>query len=57
MHAKIAALTATSTILLLGFLWGFSEALWFFVIPDVLLTLVALFSLRRALMAMGWTIF
>ncbi|HXT49748.1 MAG TPA: hypothetical protein VN811_01825 [Thermoanaerobaculia bacterium] len=30
-------------------LWGFAEATLFFVVPDVLLTLVALRSLRRAL--------
>jgi membrane protein YqaA with SNARE-associated domain len=31
-----------------GFLWGFAEATLFFIVPDVLLTLVALFSFRRS---------
>ena len=31
----------------LGFLWGFVEATLFFVVPDVWLSLVAIFSLRR----------
>src|SRR5262245_3785646 len=32
-----------------GFLWGFAEAVFFFVIPDVLLSLVTLFSVRQGL--------
>jgi membrane protein YqaA with SNARE-associated domain len=35
-------------ILWLGFFWGFAEATLFFIVPDVLLTLVALFSSRRS---------
>lgn len=31
----------------LSFLWGFAEATLFFVVPDVWLSLVAIFSLRR----------
>jgi membrane protein YqaA with SNARE-associated domain len=31
-----------------GFAWGFAEATLFFIVPDVLLTLVALFSFRRS---------
>lgn len=57
MYIKAAFLISTSSIFLIGFLWGFSEAVWFFVIPDIFLTLIALFSLKRALIAMGWTIF
>lgn len=33
---------------LAGLLWGFAEATLFFVVPDVLITWVALFSLRRS---------
>lgn len=31
----------------LSFAWGFAEATLFFIVPDVLLSLVAIFSLRR----------
>jgi membrane protein YqaA with SNARE-associated domain len=36
------------SILWAGFAWGFAEATLFFIVPDVLLTLVALFSFRRS---------
>ncbi|HET9840046.1 MAG TPA: hypothetical protein VFR84_17600 [Candidatus Angelobacter sp.] len=36
-------------VLWTGFLWGFAEATLFFVVPDVLLTFVALYSPRRSL--------
>lgn len=36
-------------ILWAGVAWGFAEATLFFIVPDVLLTLVALYSLRRSL--------
>jgi membrane protein YqaA with SNARE-associated domain len=32
----------------LGLLWGFAEATLFFIVPDVLLTLIALFSFRQS---------
>ena|SRR5256885_11280896 len=35
-------------VLWAGFLWGFAEATLFFIVPDVLLTLVALFSFQRS---------
>ena len=35
-------------VLWAGFIWGFAEATLFFIVPDVLLTLVALFSFRRS---------
>src|SRR6476620_2360285 len=35
-------------VLWVGLLWGLAEATLFFIVPDVLLTLVALFSFRRA---------
>jgi len=35
-------------ILWVGFFWGLAEATLFFIVPDVLLTLVALFSFRRS---------
>jgi hypothetical protein len=41
-------------IFLVAFLWGWSEATWFFIVPDVLLTLLALRSLRTALVACVW---
>jgi membrane protein YqaA with SNARE-associated domain len=31
----------------LSFVWGFAEAMFFFVVPDVLLSLVSIFSLKR----------
>lgn len=40
----------TQVLLVVAFLWGFSEATWFFVIPDVYLTFVALMTWRRS----GW---
>lgn len=36
-------------ILWAGVAWGFAEATLFFIVPDVLLTLVALYSLRRSI--------
>jgi membrane protein YqaA with SNARE-associated domain len=41
-------------IFLFAFLWGWSEATVFFIVPDVLLTLLALRSLRVALAACLW---
>lgn len=35
----------------LAFLWGFAEATVFFIVPDVLLTFLALRGMRRALVA------
>jgi membrane protein YqaA with SNARE-associated domain len=35
-------------VLWAGLIWGFAEATLFFIVPDVLLTLVALFSFRRS---------
>ncbi|HET8891826.1 MAG TPA: hypothetical protein VFQ41_23205 [Candidatus Angelobacter sp.] len=35
-------------VLWAGFAWGFAEATLFFIVPDVLLTLVALFSFPRS---------
>jgi membrane protein YqaA with SNARE-associated domain len=35
-------------VLWAGFAWGFAEATLFFIVPDVLLTLVVLFSFRRS---------
>ena len=41
-------------IFLVAFLWGWSEATLFFIVPDILLTLLALRSLRTALVACVW---
>jgi hypothetical protein len=57
MYEKIALFVGTSGIFLISFLWGFSEAVWFFIIPDIFLAFIALFSLKRAFIAMCWTIF
>jgi membrane protein YqaA with SNARE-associated domain len=35
-------------VLWAGFAWGFAEATLFFIVPDVLLTLIALFSFSRS---------
>src|SRR5215471_4108707 len=35
-------------VLWAGFFWGLAEATLFFIVPDVLLTLEALFSFRRS---------
>jgi hypothetical protein len=39
--------------LLGGMLWGFAEGTLFFIIPDVLITLILMFSLRRSLICLG----
>ncbi|MCP8616288.1 hypothetical protein [Salirhabdus salicampi] len=36
-------------VMITGFLWGFSEATLFFIIPDVLITLIALKSFTKSL--------
>jgi hypothetical protein len=41
-------------VLWIGFAWGFAEATLFFIVPDVLLTLVALYSLRRSARVIAW---
>jgi len=40
--------TSRPWILWTGLVWGFAEATLFFIVPDVLLTLIALFSFRRS---------
>jgi membrane protein YqaA with SNARE-associated domain len=40
-------------ILWLGFFWGLAEATLYFIVPDVLLTLLALFSFRRSMRALA----
>lgn len=44
---------ASGTALGLAFLWGFAEATFFFIVPDVYLGLMALFHWRRGLWATG----
>jgi membrane protein YqaA with SNARE-associated domain len=39
--------------LALAFLWGFGEATVFFIVPDVVFTFIALFSIRHSLRAIG----
>lgn len=46
---KILNFIARPWILWAGFIWGFAEATLFFIVPDVLLTFVALYSPRRSI--------
>jgi hypothetical protein len=39
--------------LIISFLWGFAEGTLFFVIPDLLVTFTALFSLKQSLKQLG----
>ena len=48
MNRKRRTLTFRPWVLWAGLLWGLAEATLFFIVPDVLLTLVALFSFRRS---------
>lgn len=41
---------------LIALLWGFAEATFFFIVPDVWLSALALFSFRRALRASGYAL-
>ncbi len=54
IHKTYLSIATSSIILLVAFIWGFSEAIWFFVIPDVFLTIIALFSFRKALLGIGF---
>jgi membrane protein YqaA with SNARE-associated domain len=40
-------------VLWVGFVWGFAEATLFFIVPDVVLTLIALFSFRRSVQVLA----
>ena len=51
MHLKKPAATESA-----GGLWGFAEATFFFIVPDVLLSAVALTSVRRALAVSVWVL-
>ena len=42
--------------LIAALLWGFAEGTLFFIVPDVLLTLTALFSLKKALQQAAFTV-
>src|SRR5437879_12786497 len=37
-----------------GFVWGFAEATLFFIVPDVLLTFIALYSFRRSVKVLAF---
>lgn len=43
--------------ILVAFLWGWSEATWFFVIPDVFLTFTALLGWRTVILATSAAVF
>ena len=49
-----AALAALIAVHAGAFVWGVAEATVFFIVPDVLLTALALWSFRRGLAACGW---
>jgi membrane protein YqaA with SNARE-associated domain len=51
---NISKLVEHPWMLWLGCLWGFAEATLFFVVPDVLFTLVALYSPRRTVKLVGF---
>lgn len=51
MRLRRPTLTETA-----GSLWGLAEATMFFVVPDVLLSAVALTSIRRALLLSVWVL-
>ena len=40
----------------IAFLWGFMEGSFFFIVPDLILTITALFHLRSAMRQMGFAI-
>ena len=44
---------AIASLLVLGAAWGLAESVWFFVVPDVLVTFVALRCGLRAALAVG----
>ena len=44
----VARWSCSSACLVAGAAWGWAEGIWFFIVPDVLVTLAALFSLRRS---------
>jgi membrane protein YqaA with SNARE-associated domain len=47
-EAPVPVFTLRPWSLWAGFLWGFAEATLFFIVPDVLLTFIALYSFRRS---------
>lgn len=49
--SSLDKLATGGAALIAAFVWGFAEAICFFIVPDVLLTLVAARSLRRAIKA------
>lgn len=51
---RIRNLLERPWVLAVGCLWGFAEATLFFVVPDVLLTIVALYSPRRSVKLMAF---
>jgi hypothetical protein len=42
--------------LLVGFIWGFSEGIWFFIIPDIALSFFAIYGWKKALASTFGTI-
>jgi|ERR1041384_15857 membrane protein YqaA with SNARE-associated domain len=50
-QAGVDEFVSSRAALMLAFAWGFCEATFFFIVPDVLLTLIAVRSLKPALKA------
>lgn len=51
-YDKMVSWSFTKTVLILGFIWGFSEGIVFFIVPDIIITFVALFSFRKSFKVM-----
>jgi len=51
---QIPPFTLRNWILWAGFVWGFAEATLFFIVPDVLLTFIALYSFRRSIKVLAF---
>lgn len=56
MYKVIYNFTSSHWNEVVAFIWGFSEATIFFIIPDVYITFVLLFSIRAGFTAIVWSI-
>jgi len=55
-HASAEVRAPSPVVHLLAFVWGLAESTVFFIVPDVLLTRLALRDFRRALLASLWAV-
>ena len=53
---RLQTFAGTRTAATIALLWGFAEATLFFLVPDIWLGLLALFSPRAGLRAVGWAV-